>query len=228
MKKNLSFLIGLFLTISAHAQMQVSKFILPDGKEVPPGKLDSVEKAWGGEIMFQHDDEDDKKHIMHLIRRTPEMAKAMEEASRKQQMAMESMIGRPAADFSLMDLEGKEVTLSKLKGKVIVLNFWFTSCPPCNTEMPELNKLVKNFDGKDVVFLALTFNNPNMIKEFLKNHSFFYTILPSSRTVDKFYQITSWPTSFVIARDGNVAFAVNFKDDIYAVLSKQITSVLNK
>jgi len=223
MKKSISLLTGLLLAVAAEAQMRVNKFILPDGKEIGPDKLDSVKKAWNGErILFQHNEEDDKNHVMHLVRMTPEMAKQLEEMGQKQRQAMQAMRGQAAPDFTLKDLTGKSWTLSALKGKVAVLNFWFTSCPPCNAEIPELNKLVENYQGKDIVFLALTFNDQNAVTGFLKEHRFAYTILPSSREVDKVYQVSSWPTSFVIGKDGKVAFAANYDEHIFDLLNAVI------
>lgn len=208
-------------------QMVVNKFILPDGREITPDKLDSVKKAWNGErIMFQHNEKDDKNKVMHLVRMTPKMARELEEANTKRQQAMTAMIGKPAPDFSLKDMNGKTWTLRELKGKVVVLNFWFTSCPPCNLEMPELNQLVKDYQGKNVVFLALTFNDAQNVREFLKNRVFDYTILPSSHETDKLYAVSSWPASLVIGRDGKVAFAGNYEENIRKTFSEHIDKVL--
>lgn len=78
-------------------QMMVKKFILPDGKEISPEKLDSVKKAWNGErILFQHNDKDDKNHVMRLVRMTPEMAKMLAEQDEKQKKAMLEMTGKSA------------------------------------------------------------------------------------------------------------------------------------
>jgi peroxiredoxin len=228
MKKYLILIIGLCCGIAVNAQqMMVNKFILPDGREITPDKLDSVKKAWNGErILFQHNEGDDKNKVMHLVRMTPEMAKELEEANTKQQQIMADMIGKKAPDFSLKDMNGKLWTLSELKGKAVVLNFWFTSCPPCNQEMPELNQLVKDYQGKNVMFLALTFNDVQNVNEFFKNRTFAYTILPSSKETDKLYQISSWPTSLVIARDGKVAFVCNYEENIRKTLSEHIDKVL--
>ncbi len=226
--KNLLKTIWLLSTIllpyfSKAQQMMVKKFILPDGKEISPDKLDSVKKAWNGErISFHHNDDDDKNQVMRLVRMTPEMAKMLTEQDEKRQRAMIEMTGKVAPDFSLSDLNGKKWTLSKLRGKVVVLNFWFTSCPPCIQEMPKLNELVKNYKRKGVIFLALTFNDSKKAGSFLKTHQFAYTVLPGSGNTDKAYQMTSWPTSFVIGRDGKVKLAVDSEEDIALTLSRQI------
>lgn len=208
-------------------QMMVKKFILPDGREILPEKLDSVKKAWNGErILFQHNDQDDQNQVMRLVRMTPEMARLLAEQDEKRQKAMHEMTDKSAPDFSLSDLTGKKWTLSKLKGKIVVLNFWFTSCPPCLQELPQLNKLVDHYKSRDVVFLALTFNHGKNVEAFLKTHIFKYTVIPGSRDIDKDYQISSWPTSFVVGRDGKVKLAMGTDENIDMTLSKQIESEL--
>ncbi|MET3501307.1 peroxiredoxin [Mucilaginibacter rubeus] len=226
--KNLHKIIGLLgIVLLPHftkaQQMMVKKFILPDGKEILPDKLDSVKKAWNGErILFQHNDEDDKNQVMRLVRMTPEMARMLAEQDLKRQRAILEMTGKPAPEFSFSDLKGKKWTLSKLRGKVVVLNFWFTSCPPCIQEMPKLNELVDHYKHKDVFFLALTFNDRLKAGAFLSTHKFAYTVLPGSGDADKAYQITSWPASFVIGRDGHIKTVLGSEEDIAASLSKQI------
>jgi peroxiredoxin len=208
-------------------QMTVNKFILPDGKQITPDKLDSVKKAWNGErIVFQHNDEDDKAHVMRLVKMSPEMTKEFDEKAKTAQLAIQSMTGETAPDFELTDLNGKIWTLSSLKGKVVILNFWFTSCPPCIQEMPKLNDLVNKYRNKDVVFLGLTFNDRSKVNEFLKEHKFHYNLLLSSQKVDKMYQINSWPTNFVIGRDGKVKMATYFDEHIFSTLSGWIDRAL--
>lgn len=113
-------LLGIILLphLTKAQQMMVKKFILPDGKEILPDKLDSVKKAWNGErILFQHNDEDDKNQVMRLVRMTPEMAKMLAEQDVKRQKAILEMTGKPAPEFSLADLKGHKWTLSQLRGK---------------------------------------------------------------------------------------------------------------
>jgi thiol-disulfide isomerase/thioredoxin len=83
-----------------------------------------------------------------------------------------------ALDFSLKDLKGKNYKLSDFKGKVILLNFWATWCPPCRYEMPLLDKLYKEYKkmGFEVVAVSLD-SNPNNVTEYLKNNSVSFTIL---------------------------------------------------
>lgn len=179
-------------------------FLLPNGKKLNPNKLDSLENAWGkGKVLFAHSEEDDKKGIIRLIKKTDSQIKK----DQADGQTLVSMINKPAPQFELTDLQGKKWSLKQLRGKTVVLNFWFTSCPPCVREMPELNKLVQQYKGKDVVFLALSYNNVEQVNTFLKNHDFNYTILPNSENVDNTYKISMWPTSIVIDKKGVIRFA---------------------
>lgn len=92
--------------------------------------------------------------------------------------------------------------------------------------MPQLNKLVDKYKNKNVVFLALTFNDSEIVKTFLKTHVFNYTVISGSRNIDKEYQVSLWPTSFVIGGDSKVKIALGTEEHIDLTLSKQIESAL--
>lgn len=180
-------------------------FLLPDGKILKNEKLDSLENAWGeGRVIFMHNEEDDKKGIIHLLRKTDEMDRKYKEMDAERKNIFTAMFNKPAPVFALTDLHGKRWSLEELRGKVVVLNFWFTSCAPCIQEMPGLNALVQDYKGKDVVFLALTYNTREQVTSFLRKRSFDYTLLPDSKDVDKKYNVSSWPTSIVIDKKGIV------------------------
>lgn len=112
--------------------------------------------------------------------------------------------GEHAIDFLATDLEGNTFKLSDLRGKVVVLNFWFTKCGPCISEIPQLNQLVYNFKDKDVIFLAITFNDKEIIYPFLNQHPFQYTIIPNANDIVNMYRVNSFPSSMVINKNGEV------------------------
>lgn len=210
-------------------QKQTGKttFIMPDGSVLPAEKMDSLTNAWGRDrISFRHSSADDEKGIVHLVRMTDEMVKMRAEAEAERQGAMKALIGTNAPDFTLKDMDGKSWQLSALKGKVVVINFWFTSCMPCIGEMPQLNSVVDKYKGKDVVFLALTFNYTKDVTAFLKNHSFAYTILPESQEVNEKYGITAFPTSLLINRKGIITNTVDSGPHVDSELSKAIDAAL--
>lgn len=137
--------------------------------------------------------------------------------------------GEKALDFIVTDLKGNTIKLSELKGKVVVLNFWFTKCGPCVQEMPSLNKLVDEFKDKDVVFLAITFNKKDIVEQFLKEKPFAYTIVPNANDVITMYGVKSYPTSIVINKKGEIILKeLGFRTNIKSVLSKSIESQLKE
>ena len=84
-----------------------------------------------------------------------------------------------APDFSVTSLDGKTFALKDLKGKVVVLNFWATWCPPCEDEIPKLNRLVEEYKKRDVVFIGLAGDKKPKLETYLKKHPFKYNIVPS-------------------------------------------------
>lgn len=214
------------IAVSALGQdKQPYTYVLEDGTVLPAGGLDSLNRAWGqGRVMLQHTAEDDKKGVMHVVKMSDAMMQLFLQKAAENKMKLMAMVGKPAPAFSLKDMSGKSWTLEELKGRVVVLNFWFTSCPPCIGEMPDLNGLVHKYPQEKVVFLALTFNDAAQVKEFLETHVFDYTILPSSGEVDKSYAISSWPASFVIGKEGEMLFAAESGPE----LVKQLESTIDK
>jgi len=205
--------LSLLMTFTAGAQvtekttyrLPQATLVLPDGKVLAPDKLDSLYKVWGdGRVTFMHSREDDEKGIVRVVRVTDEMKQQQLDRENKQKLDFAAMLDKPAPDFELKDLQGNSWSLQELRGKVVVLNFWFTSCAPCIQEMPELNKLVQSYKSKEVVFLAMTFNDTKQVNTFLQKNTFSYTILPDSREVNNKYQVSSYPTSIVIDKEGNV------------------------
>ncbi len=110
-----------------------------------------------------------------------------------------------APSFTGTDLDGQSITLEELRGKVVVLNFWFLACAPCRAEIPELNSLVERFRSRDVVFLALAPNAADELREFLKAKEFLYRIIsdPDAEIAGK-YKIYSAPVHMVIDQNGGI------------------------
>ncbi|ACU59697.1 peroxiredoxin family protein [Chitinophaga pinensis] len=201
-------------------------YILPNGKVLPADKLDSLRSAWGpGRLVFSHNAKDDREGVMHLVKITDEMAQKMKEANTKRQQLLNDMVDKPAPGFALRDLNGKKWSLKNLKGKVVVLNFWFVTCPPCIQEMPELNELTKDYQSKEVVFLAMTYNDKEEVTDFLEDHTFDYNLLVDSHDTDQAYNVASWPVSFVIDKEGIVKFVVKGGQ---ATIRQQLTKAIEQ
>lgn len=131
--------------------------------------------------------------------------------------------GETLANFDLTDMNGKRLQLSDLKGKVVLINFWFINCPPCRMEMPDLNELKAEYAGKNVEFVAITFDNKNDVNEFLKTIPFDYQILPNARAIIEKYGIMGFPTSVVLDKNGKVVDSkmggsMNIKEELKAFI----------
>ena len=114
-------------------------------------------------------------------------------------------IGSPAPDFQLADNNGNLVSLSALHGKVVIVNFWATWCPPCRAEMPSMEKLNSLMAGEDFVMLAINIeaNGRSLVAEFLQKTPYTFPILYDEEgVVQELYGVYKFPESFVITKDG--------------------------
>lgn len=116
--------------------------------------------------------------------------------------------GDVAPDFQLEDTEGKQVSLSALRGKVVLVNFWATWCPPCIEEMPSMERLNEALAGDDFVMLAINTeeNGRRVVPAFLQKTPYTFPILYDDKgVVQKSYGVFKFPESFIINKDGTVA-----------------------
>jgi peroxiredoxin len=135
--------------------------------------------------------------------------------------------GKPILDFSVTDINGKVHTKESVQGKVLVLNFWYKDASPCKAEIPELNKLVKKYKGKKVVFLAPTYDPEFDVKEFLKKYPFDYTICTDVDQMIIDMKIGKYPTHVVVDQAGVVQFVtIGQIDNILGQLEYHITNLL--
>ncbi|HBS84914.1 MAG: hypothetical protein A2W91_06745 [Bacteroidetes bacterium GWF2_38_335] len=122
------------------------------------------------------------------------------------EIILKGLIGCQIPEFSLTTIDGKLISSSDLKGKIVVLNFWFTSCAPCVFEMPALNKLVENYSPDEVVFIAFSVDKSETIEKFLQKTSFNYQHISSGKDflAEKFCIIFGYPTNMVFDKEGKL------------------------
>jgi peroxiredoxin len=117
-------------------------------------------------------------------------------------------VGQPFPDFTLKDLNGRNVSLSQFRGKVVVLNFWMTTCPPCREEMPAFQKLQTKFGTQGVVVVGVSVDdNPRIAGSFARKLGVKYTLLihPTlmfSESEQKRFAFVGLPTTYLIDREG--------------------------
>ena len=115
--------------------------------------------------------------------------------------------GAAAPPLSFRTMDGQAITPDELKGKVLVLNFWFIGCPACMSEMPKLNELAAKFAGNDsVVFIALTEDREGEVKKFLSREKFDYRVAAEAGAAMKQFGFTGYPKNIVISRDGTIVY----------------------
>ena len=121
-------------------------------------------------------------------------------------------LGRPAPDFVLGDLAGRSVKLSEMRGRVVLLNFWYSNCPPCRKEMPELARLHERYGSKGLVVLGLNLDaifmpqaGDSELRKFLSAVTIPYPVLLADEAVFEAYgRVPVQPTSFLVDRKGDV------------------------
>jgi peroxiredoxin len=114
-------------------------------------------------------------------------------------------LGQPAPDFTFPDLDGKEVSLSDFRGKVVLVNIWATWCPPCRDEMPSMQKLYERFNGEQFEILAVSIDadGREAVAPFMEQMNLtFPALLDPDEKIRGLYAITGVPESFIIDRNG--------------------------
>jgi peroxiredoxin len=112
---------------------------------------------------------------------------------------------RQDANFTLTDLQGQTWALRDLGGKVVLVNFWATWCPPCQKELPDLESLYERFKGQGFVILAISDEDEAKVKPFIAKRKLTYPVLlDRGRKVNDLFQVGGIPRSFVYDRDGKL------------------------
>ncbi|MDR7073050.1 TlpA disulfide reductase family protein [Fictibacillus barbaricus] len=116
--------------------------------------------------------------------------------------------GNRAPDFKLQTLDGKTVNLSDFKGKVVLLNFWATWCPPCRAEMPEMVRFYNEHSSEKIEILAVNLTDSDTVssvKKFVKDYKLpFPILLDSAGSLGDTYKTVTIPTTFIIDAKGNI------------------------
>lgn len=119
-------------------------------------------------------------------------------------------VGDPAPDFSVALFDGSHLTLSELRGKVVLLNFWATRCPPCRQELTRVQKdLIDRFAGRDFLFLPVSRGEKRSdVAAFREKTGYTFPMgLDSTRTIYDRYATNFIPRNYLIDRDGRIITA---------------------
>lgn len=115
--------------------------------------------------------------------------------------------GKPAPDLTVTDIEGRSFSLAAAKGKVVLLDFWTTWCPPCREDAPLLDKLYRKYGAHDLAILGISVSEDHTaVARFLKEHPHDFPVaLTTENEMPRPYQIGRFPTYIVIDRNGELA-----------------------
>lgn len=112
---------------------------------------------------------------------------------------------REHVEFSLKDLTGKTWTFAELRGKVVMVNFWATWCPPCRKEMPDLEALYERFGARGLVIFGISDENATQVKPFIRDRKVtFPVLLDPGRKVNEMFVVEGIPKTFVYSREGKL------------------------
>lgn len=112
-----------------------------------------------------------------------------------------------APDFTLKDLGGKAVHLAELKGKVVLVEFWATWCPPCRESIPGMERLHKAYQAKGLVVLGVSMDTSGLdeIRSFAKDFGISYPVLMADEEVAAKYMVRAIPVVYIVNKEGMIA-----------------------
>jgi peroxiredoxin len=138
--------------------------------------------------------------------------------------------GMTAPEFTVKMLDGSEINLADLRGKIVLLNFWATWCPYCIQELNRVQAdIIDKFKGKDLVFIAVSRGEEKaVVEKFAKLKNYKFPIgLDGDESIFKKYATRSIPRNFVIDRDGKVILSeMGYSPELFAQLVECIEGAL--
>jgi peroxiredoxin len=142
-----------------------------------------------------------------------------------------SLVGNTAPDFALKSADGQDIKLSDEKGKVVILDFWATWCPPCRQSLPHVQSVSqdKTLAAKNVVVLAVNQQeSADAVNQFLHDNNYTFKVaLDASGSVSSSYKVTGIPTTVIIGTDGVIKNVfIGFGDDSAKQIDDAIQQVV--
>jgi len=162
--------------------------------------------------------------------------------SLSQKEALKKVLGdiNKAPDFTLTAMNDSMYTLSKLEGKVVLINFWATWCGPCRMEIPEFNEMHKSYHERGLEILGISVSdNKKQLKNFAKSFAVNYPLLyGGAREMNKIMKdyggVYAVPSSFLVGKNGNIVWSYpgailkNYDPQTFATLLYEIEKELKK
>jgi len=137
--------------------------------------------------------------------------------------------GTIAPDWTLYDVSGNRVSLSQMKGKVVMLDFYFIGCSGCMASINPLNTIYEKYKNKDVIIASLTERDgKKAVTAFEKTYKIKYPGYIGAADVVKAYHVGAFPTFYLIDKEGNIASVIDYNDDFEQKVTATIDKLLSK
>jgi peroxiredoxin/Flp pilus assembly protein TadD len=153
-----------------------------------------------------------------------------------QEVAFESRrYERPAPEWELRDLSGKTVKLSDFKGKIVVLDWWGSWCPPCRAELPSFQAMYEKYKDKGVVFLGMNWERPGepevrmkKVTEFMTENKYtFPVVIDHDKVAAEAYEVQGFPTVYLIDKTGTIRYRnLGYDVGVEQILEAQLLSLM--
>jgi len=132
-------------------------------------------------------------------------------------------------DFTLTTIDNEEITLSKLKGKVVLIDFWATWCPPCKNSIPVFTKLYNKFHEQGFIVLGIGLEEKTPLENYRNQHNIPYPILIGNKEVARAYGVQGIPHIVIIDKKGKIRKTqVGFVPEIESMFEVFIDSLLKE
>lgn len=132
-------------------------------------------------------------------------------------------------DFTLKSLDGEEYTLSKLKGNVLIVDFWATWCPPCRREIPHFVELYNKYKDNGLIILGISTEDRGTLESFMRENNINYPILLGTNDVFQKFGVKAIPHTLFIDKKGKVRKTqIGFADEFVPVFEALIDTLINE
>jgi thiol-disulfide isomerase/thioredoxin len=223
--KNILLILILFFTTEIVAQNR--KTVFYDST----GQLTTFEEHWAQVITGRYKSNYIKSENKRILVKMTSGEFQAELDKTEKRITTANKLGTNFPEFSVYNLDGNHLAKSSLFGKVIVVNFWFIGCAPCEMERPALNDLVKHYQANsDVVFISFARNEKERLLNFLAGHPVLYHVVPTEKDFIKAqFEVNAYPTNVIIDRAGNYFFNSSASGvGIQSIMQKYIDKALEK
>ncbi len=168
-----------------------------------------------------------------MLQQVAEKALARQQAEDEADAA--KIVGRPAPDFSLPDLDDQPYRLSHFRDRVVILDFWATWCGPCKLAMPLVNKVHLEYQDKGLVVLGINLEGRDKnqrVKKFIEGSGQQFVILQGGMMgvgIDQVYGVTGIPTTFVIDKQGIIRYRhIGYRENLDQMLAREVEELLKQ